>query len=544
MRNRHTIRLDGKAGSLTITRRVSDLEFTNIENGGYGSGSFTLQRPISRTEFLTYTDVLVFDGRTARQVAGGRILTPGRSASDQGEVANVAFLGEGPAAMGAVERPYFLIDQTMDHFVMASRTTTGMDYNTSPYPNSSTPEDASLLMDTKDGATILENAELVIVNRLAQRCGMLFGGIGYRHKEGQSTVNWRARARMYSNDLSGWDTVDDDAWDTTISSRAVRTVNGAFTNKAVAGFQWKRLNSDDVAVAGTWSAFRDWKARAQLYGTDGVLRTIGYTNEYVLAGEAFVDWCVRNCPTFDMEHANVTPGTYEFDQLSWPDGIDGMAFMDELLSMEQGLMWGVYEKQGNGLFRTELIERSTQVRYELSTRDGYDEAAPADDLFNVVYVLWTSPAGKPQMTRVPSTGVADVPDLDARGGVPQSKVLTMGDEVGSASQATQRGQEFLDAHATVPNGGTLTISGGRRIRDNYTGRLIAPWEIEPGYVGRIRGLSPRPDTLNPNGAPNGSTLVRIVSMNWSDSRSTAQLQLDAYPVDQYHMIADLITKRR
>jgi len=37
--------------------------------------------------------------------------------------------------------------------------------------------------------------------------------------------------------------------------------------------------------------------------------------------------------------------------------------------------------------------------------------------------------------------------------------------------------------------------------------------------------------------------VRIVSMNWSDSRSAAVLQLDAYPLDQYRMIRALQQKQ-
>lgn len=544
MRNPHTVRLDGSSGSLMLTRRVSDLEFTNIENGGFGSGTFTLQRPIDRKQLETYSEVLIFDGRNGKQVTGGRILTPGRSSSDQGQVAKIAFLGEGPAVMGAVERPYALIDQNIDsNFVLSSRSTRRLEYSTSPYPGSTTPDDPNLFLDPTDSVTVATNAELVVVNRLGQRCDQLVGSIFYRLKSGLLASTWRTRIRMYSNDLTGWDTPADDGWDTTISSTINLRMGVDWSNpRQVVGVQWKRTGADVVTGETTWSVVRDVILRFQLYGANGSLRTDGLNNPWVGAGEAFTDWCVRNCPTFDMTNANVTPGTYHFDQLSWPEGIDGLKFMDELLSMEQGLMWGVFEKQANGKYRTELIQRSTQVRYELSIADGYDESSPADELSEVVYVLWTSPGGKPQMTRVPSTGASPVDGLENWPGY-QSKVLNLGDEVGSLSQATQRGLEWLEAHSVVPNGGTLTVNGNRRIRDLFTGRLVAPWEIVPGYVGRIAGLAPRPDTLNPQGSPDGSTLTRIVSMNWSDSRSSAQLQLDAYRLDQYRMIANLMKRR-
>lgn len=545
MRNPHTVRLDGPMGSLMVTHRVSDLEFTNIENGGFGSGSFTMQRPISRAQLDAYTDVLIFDSRTGKQVGGGRVLTPGRSSSDQGQVANISFLGEGPAAFAAVERPYFLIDQNLEeNWVMVSRTTRRMDFSTAAYPTSTTPEEPSLLMDPADNVTIFTPRELVIINRLAQRCAMEYGALMWRFKSGVTDSDWRLRTRMYSDDLTSFDTLQDDGWSTSITSFQTVQYSDWGHYRAVAGFQWRRSNSSIVTDEDTWSAVRDVYLRSRLYGRDRVLRTSGFGTLYVLAGEAFIDWVARCCPTLDIENAEVADGTYHFDQLSWPEGITGTAVLEKLLEMEPGLMWGVFEKQANGLFRTELVERSTAVRYELSIEDGYDESGPADELCNVVYALWTSPAGKPQMTRVPTTGVAPVPDLDARGGYVQSKTLTLDDGVSSLAQATQRGQEYLDAHATIPNGGTLTVNGARRIRDLWTGRLVAPWEIKPGYVGRIAGLSPRTDTLNPDGSPDGSTLVRIVSMNWHDSRATAELQLDSFPLDQYHLIADLMKKRR
>jgi len=545
MRNPHSVRLDGPNGPLHITNRVSDLEFTNIENGGFGSGSFTLQRPISRKQMDTYVDALIFDTRTGKQVSGGRILTPGRSASEQGQVSRITFLGEGPSAMSAVERPYWLVDQTLENnFIKSYRTTKRLEVSVGNSPVQSD-EEATLFCDVTEGIILATNASAEITSRLPTRTAQRLGSIGFKDKAGISNSNFRTIACVLSADRSIVDVVIDDAWSTTISAVRIATAGTDFSDRYDVLFLFKRISSPSpTTTEDYWATVRDFWMRSQLYGQDGVLRTTGLTNSYVLAGEAFVDWCVQNCPTFDMANADIAPGTYQFDQLSWPEGIDGPSFMDELLEFESALMWGVFEKQPNGKFRTELVARTTLPRYEVSIDEGYDEPAPADELCNLAYVVWTSKAGRPQMTRVPTTGVASVPELDARGGVPQSKVLQLGDEVGSTAQAVQRGQAYLDSHASVPNGGKLEIGASTRVRDLFTGRMVAPWEIQPGYVCRVAGLAPRTDTLNPVGSPSGSTLVRPVSMNWSDSRSTATLQLDAYPMDQYHLIADLMKKRR
>jgi hypothetical protein len=545
MRNPHSVRLDGPNGPLHITHRVSDLEFTNIENGGFGSGSFTLQRPISRKQLDLYVEALIFDTRTGKQVSGGPILTPGRSSSDQGQVSNISFLGEGPSAMGAVERPYFLVDQTLENnFYKNYRSTKRLDVSIGNYPVQSDDE-GTLFCDVTEGVVVTANSAAEMTSRLPTRCGQRLGSFGFKDKAGISNSNWRIRAYALSFDRSVVTTVVDDPWSTTISPYRVVTAGADFTNRYDVLFGFTRISTDSpTTTEDYWATVRDYWVRAQLYGQDGALRTSGLTVPYVLAGEAFVDWCVQNCPTFDMANASIAPGTYQFDQLAWPDGIDGPSFMDELLKFDQALMWGVFEKQTNGKYRTELVERSTEIRYELSIEEGYEDAGAGDELCNVVYVVWTSKAGRPQMTRVPSSGVASVPELDARGGVPQSKVLKLSEEVSSTAQAVQRGQAYLDSHAAVPNGGKLEIGARTRVRDLWTGRMVAPWEILPGYVCRVSGLSPRTDSLNPVGSPDGHTLVRPVSMNWSDSRSTAQLQLDAYPLDQYHLIADLMQKRR
>lgn len=544
MRHPHTVRLDGPDGSLRITRRLSDLQFRSDIKGGFASGSFTLQRPIDKAQLDMFTDVLVFDSRTGKQVGGGRLLTPGRSNSDQGQVAKVSFIGEGLASMQDVNRPWFLIDGDVSKWQRTSRNTKKFEAGQNSAPNDDTDLEG-LLFTGEDGPTLYANSYVMMTNRIAATCGREVGSLSFLHKAGITTQYWLVEGRVLTDDLLTSQTPISDQFSVSWSARRFMTCNGDFSpsGKTVAGLRWRRITTNKTGDDDDWNFVRDPYVRARIADrTRTAIADATYLQNYVYAHTAFIDWIANNCPRLDILNAYVDSGTYQFNQLSWPDGIDGVGLMDELLEIESGFMWGAYDKQPNGQWRVELRIMPTDVRYELSVKDGYDDPSPTDDLYNVVWCTWTSKSGKPYSTRVPSSGVASVPQLDAAG-VTRSTVLPLGTDVGSESQATQAGLDFLTDHGVVPNGGTIEINGARRIYDRYTARYVAPWEIEPGYLARIRGVQPRPDTLNPAGGPDGSTISRIMSMDWQDMRGTAVLELDTYTLSVKRKIADLVNGR-
>lgn len=538
----HTVRLDGPTGTLMITRRCSDLQFRSDIEGGFAGGSFTLANKITSDELSQYEDVLIYDGRNGNQVGGGRILTPGRTADGSGQVAKVTFAPEGRSSLDDVEKGYVVIDGDESNFTVTSRTTRRLDASSAAPPASSS-DDTALVLDPTDDKTIAINGELVMTNKLLLRTGQRLGGFAFTHKSGIASTNWRVRGRAYSDDLSGFVTPIDDAWDTSLSSRRKMTVNGDFSNRSVPSVSWKRLVSTSTPDEDTWSSVREPRLRAQLYGQNRAPITTGYTNEFVYIHEVFVDWVAQYCPRLDIENASIAQGTFQFDQLAWPGGVKGSDVMKEMLDIEQGLRWGVYERsRTTGRYRTALEVLPTTVRYEMPINDGFDDASPASELCNVVYVHWVSSAGYDQVTRVPSTGTANVPGIPA--GVTKSRVVDLGSDIGSTNQAVARGQKELADRAYVPNGGTVTLGGSRRIWDYTLQRDIAPWEIEPGHLCRLRGVVPRPDTLNPAGGRNGSTICRIVSMTWSDSRGAAVLELDSYTLTMRRKIVDIVRQIR
>jgi hypothetical protein len=60
-----------------------------------------------------------------------------------------------------------------------------------------------------------------------------------------------------------------------------------------------------------------------------------------------------------------------------------------------------------------------------------------------------------------------------------------------------------------------------------TGRQVAPWEIRPGRLIRLRGVMPHTDSLNAT-ARNGITVFRVKSVEFNAADYTAHLELDAF----------------
>jgi hypothetical protein len=159
------------------------------------------------------------------------------------------------------------------------------------------------------------------------------------------------------------------------------------------------------------------------------------------------------------------------------------------------------------------------------------------ELFDSVVVAYRDTAGKYQTSRLTQT----VPELVAAG-ISREGYIDLGDQ-GSAGNATQVGTQFLAEHATPPNRGTVTIK--RPIRDLVTGRWIQPWEIRPGTLMRVQGVTPRPDALNPVGiGRDAQTIFRLVAATYSANDNAVVCELDSYSRTSARLLRDVVTSRR
>ena len=525
-------------GGQHVTAQVSNIQPKNIKDGGYASVTFNVKRELDQALFDTFTDVLVYDPVTAEQVGGGRLLEQGRN--DDGTW-QVTCLGEGLASMQDTTTPYFVVDQNYDLWDLSSRSTKRMEFNTNPYPTSTTPDDPNLFLDTSDGANIVTNAELVITNRLAQKCNQHYGAIYYRLKSGITNSSWRTRTRMYSNDLTGWDSVDDAAWSTTISATQAYKAGVDWANpRQVAGFQWKRITTDAVSGEDTWSVVRDVVVRAQIYGRNGVLMdgtaSGVYTSGWVRPDQVLVDWVVRYCGRLNAATGTIdTTSTEQIEQMAYLDGIHGMQLAEDVAAVEPGFIWQVWNQDSDGTWPFDYIPLPTEVQYEASADDGFSAPTPSTEIYDQVIVTGKTKAGKDINLLVTTTNPALV-----AAGLHRRATIPLGSEIWSTAAATRVGNDFLDEHAVAPNAGTITIA--RPIYDALSGRWVRPSHIRSGGLMRVRGIQPLPDSLNATSS-DGVTVFRVVSATYDNDSGSTVCELDSYSLTEARAIAELSRAR-
>ncbi|MGH6691351.1 MAG: hypothetical protein ACREF4_11825, partial [Gammaproteobacteria bacterium] len=112
--------------------------------------------------------------------------------------------------------------------------------------------------------------------------------------------------------------------------------------------------------------------------------------------------------------------------------------------------------------------------------------------------------------------------------------IDMGRTFGSLANATQVAALFQQGHRFPPNRGSLTVA--RPIYDADRGQMVAPWEIRPGYLIRVRGILASPDTLNAT-EPDGVTVFKIVGVDYDTASASATLELDSQPQTLSHLLA-------
>jgi hypothetical protein len=510
----------------------SGLQLKASSPGGFESVTYNVNRKLDKSLFESFTNVLVFDETTGEQVGGGRLLDQGRN--DDGTW-QILCIGEGFASMHDRKAPYFAIDGNLENWVLSSRSTTRLGADVGVYPNAPNDID-SLMLSPREGTTIVNGANLIMTNKLATLTDQNIGGFGVRHKSGFASANFKIRGRVYTAGMGTFDQVFERDWDTPMSTRIVTRVGTNWTNpRPIAALMWIRTTSDATATESIWSVANDPIIRAQLYGQDRVLRTDGYSNEYVLAHEIFVDWVARFCPRLDIGSARIDPSVEQIDQLAYLEGIDGIDLMVDLRNFDQAFAWHVWEKGPNG-WVTEFVQLPTTPRYDATVYDGFVAPTPSSEIFNRVTVTGKSAGGRD----VNYTATSTV-DALSTAGITREDTMPAGSEVWSTTNAAKAATAFLEEHAVAPNAGTLRVS--RPIRDNETGRWVKPWNIRPGGLVRVLGVQPTQDTLNAT-SPDGVTVFRIVSVTYDEDNQTATLELDTFTLDEQRAIADLYKRSR
>lgn len=547
-----TVVLETPDGQQVITSQVSGLDYKSGSPGGYLSAQFDLPRKLDASTFRD-TDVLIYHRQTGEQLWGGEIVEQGRT--DSG-LWRISCLGKGLAELQRRTEPYMVIDSSptvssQKEFVgykvkQVSRIkrkrkkpkngtitwaesknfkqTTGIGYGKAEHasaPNAT--EEEGLLFSIPKGIDVTALAEVRAEIRTPALCGQLLGAYGYRYICSLASTAWRLHGVPITVG-SSFVTDRNDDWVTSLTSMTWR--NRSHFGDGRNALALRILRGTNLTTgADTWAHIRELIIRTQMFAVDGSVRSgASISTDTVLAHEVFTDITVRRCP--DLKIRNLATGTFAFRQLAWYEGITAKGVLDEICEADGELLWHAWGRDTDGKTVIDLDTAPTEVRYELSTRFGFDAPTPSTEYYNHCVVV-----GK--INGVDTRHVED----RSNGARVRSFTLDLDGDFANGN-AEAAATLFLDANAAPPNAGTITVV--EPVLDLMTGRWVHPSQVLPGQLCRVRGVQPQPDTLNPEAKQDGVTIFRIVSNTHDVDAGASTLELDTPVLDTDRAIADLI----
>lgn len=515
-----TIRINDGHTDRHVGLYASGLKFTKVAPGGHQSCQFTLNLPRNTFTALNAADnCWLYDARTGKTIFGqGYLEQPTPVDGPNGQSFDINANG-GMVRANDETRALIYVDQTLDgwkqvQYGNAVAASTGEQWS----DGSGTQAGTGMRCQIPQGTTIAgATAVAAVENRVMARAGMSVAGLRVITGSGKIDVNYRTELYDLVNAIltsTGSATqIQQTGVDQTFWVGAAFGTTGAFL------LQLRRsAGATTVADDTTWSNFvalfvlgRRYDRNGNLLGTAAAHNN---TAQSVLASQVAEDLLGRLLTFCDPGTAQVDVSTFAIDQLAYPDGTKGAGVLNDLALWEPNFVWEILETLDNGKHRFNYRAWPTTPRYVVSTRDGWRQTGGDVDLCNRILVNWTDPFGNPQGTAVTAaslglTGLGyPVDDLGTR--VKDADPVSLPAGKGSTANATQIGGQILTDKVNPPLAGTVVVQ--RRILDLLTGNYVSPWELEPGYLCRVREL--------------GQDL-RITQMDYDDDSVSTTLTLGA-----------------
>lgn len=500
---------------MAVTRQVRDLRFRSVVPGGFASAQIALDRPLTLQpdEVGYFGRLVIADGRSGMVVWEGLLQDPGRSAGPDGQVWDIAAIGPAGHAQD-IRAPLVYAYRDLSHYQRTAASKEAGRVNQDEHSDGS----PAILLGADTG-TWNASDSIRTTSKWVVEAGQNLARVNWQMVGGSGSANWVMEGYVWFG-----------------TSTLIRSVTLTTTPQGLAarvvGTNWThpqqrlelRLSSNTAAQVGNdtrWARFWDVRVRATLFDASGVEITSGasYTSDTVTVAEVVRDLLGRRLPLFDGPNATIATITEPLEQLVYTNGATAGDVLDDLMLLHPQYYWAAWERNpATDKFRFELSAWPSEIRYEADVVDGYSAPGSAEGLYNAVTVLWRDSGGTIKRTRVTST-VQALTDA----GITREETLSLGEEIGTLTAATTAGTNFLADHAEAPNAGSLTIT--RPVLDRVAGRYVAPWEIRPGHLIRVRGILPRLGALNAV-ARDGVTVFRVVAVEFRAGDASATLELD------------------
>jgi hypothetical protein len=510
MRSPLTVRVDDGRVSRIVTRYATGLRFTKTAPGGHALVSMRLDLPPQTFHDLGPNDrVYVYDGRTGRTVIEGYTENPTPMDSPRG-------LGFDLRARGGMilaqdkSTPVVFIERSLDP-TLWTRTSTMSG-------TSETPAGDRIRLQFPSGMPVGAYATAALGYNGLIKAGQRLLAFTTDTRAGKNDAGWSMYAAAYNDNTGLGDEILNLPFATTqTTSVRVAPTHFAATRNSVQIAGVRMGGATNVADDLTWVDFFP-VIRPQLAAKDG---SDAAARSYTLINP---DEVVRHIlgamlPGCDGANARVDLTDGLIDQLAYHDGATPQRILDDLTLWGPDYLWEILEAGPNGKHRFNYRGWPTTPRYEIATSDGYSAVGGEMDLCNRIFVYGgANPGGDRRFAvlgqHVPELGnknpVLPNGTIDPTfvGRVRDAPDISLPEGLASISNAAAIGAAVLASKATPPKAAKAVLY--RPIVDMLTGKVVMPWEVEPGYVVRVRETG---DDL------------RLTEVNYTDDSVSVELTL-------------------
>lgn len=519
MRAPLSLRVDDGDKPRFVTRHASGLSFRKTAPGGHHSLSVTLSLPRDLFAALGPNDkVYVDDGRTGRTVWEGYTENPGSADGAAGEGFDLSAMG-GQVLASDHSTAVVFMERSLDSSLWIRRPTDSAG-GTEQVIGS---DNQTIRLQFPSGIPVGSNSGTVLEYFGLYRTGQRVAAVTCDVAAGKTDAGYTQQVIVTDEGGLVYGASSVVPFSTTPQVDLGQVVVTDFPATCeTAGIAISRAGgATNVADDLTWGDFSDIYVRPILADASGADVLTGFgLGDAVYAHEVVNHILGTMLPSCDAARARVDTAAARIEQLAYHDGATPRQILDNLALWEPDFLWEILESTIAGKHQFNYRAWPTSPRYEISTRDGYAAPGGDADLCNRVVVYWTDAAGSRQSTVVTST----VPELGSR--VRDAQPVTLPPGRGNANDALRVGQMVLAAKASPPRDAKATVT--RPLFDYLTGGRVMPWEIEPGYLVRVRETG---DDL------------RLTEVTYSDDRVSADLTLGTPQRTVEQMVASLAARR-
>lgn len=470
-----------------VSHILDGFSFRRTAPGGFAGAQGKLWASIEEYGIGPLTKLVITDGRTAETLWEGYLDSPGDSFDDTGEAFELNAQGAQTLVSDKAD-PLLYLDTSMENWRADDRNDERLSDSSqaeaSAWPDT---EREALMLSFAAGSPIAKGSEARMVHDLCENAPMGIGGYSFTVKSGINSNGYSPRITL-SNNGPPVETIDMQT--STYDAAGIIGYNVDNAGDILKIRLRRTAGATNIATDRIWTGFADPVVVGNRLFRDGTsqlastpLADINVTR--VRAHEVVEDLVARMMPMVDPNRVYIEHGKFDIDQLTYADPARAAGVLEDMELFEPDMVWLVGPSGDDGRYSFSYRDWPAAPRYEISISDGYSAPGENSSLCNRVAIGWTDRKGQQRTTIV----TQNVPELGGRPDDPGARTvdaekLDLDESVSSYSNAQQIGKQLLRLTNNPPTAATATVV--RPIWDRRQGCTVAPWEIEPGYLVRLR----------------------------------------------------------